>query len=837
MLMKEKNSVTGAFLLVFVTLLCARAERPHSLIPLSGFGPSGSGSIQAGEAGSFITTDSSQRGICVNPVTGNLVFVDRQGGGNSSNFTGAIYILNPTNGTIITNLPTNGIQGGLIADVAVGVADDGAIYMGNVIDGTNGGPFKIYRWASETATADPTVAYSGNPVPSNSRWGDTMDVRGSGTDTQIAIGSRVSGQATRMAIFTTTDGLNFVVHEMTTDVVNSAFAGGVAFAEGNTFWAKRTTLPLRLFSFDLNSNTVTTLKSYTLPQDVTQDSLAVDVTNKVLAMMDLGNSTRGDRVFLYDISNPADDPQLLDIFDLPIDTSNSSGTANFLSFGGGKLYAHSLNNGLYAFDLAAGPLPAPQILTQPVGQSGLAGNTVKFKVEAQRAFGFQWQKGAVPIPNATNSTLTLLNIQSADAGNYSVVVSNSTSTVTSSNASLTVLSLEDFYRLTPLWATAANAQPYTSQTGGSASTPNQRSLAYNSFSNHLYVVSRNGSSSSTFNIYVVDAETGAQLYTLNTNSADFTGFAGQIGLVSIDVSDDGSIYACNVDSSGAWKLYRWADGNSNTVPVKVFDGDPFGFATSIRWGDAMDVRGGGVNTEIIIDGQQATSPATVILRPIDASLTSFSSTVFVGTITPTVPVGRSLQFGLGDSAWQKRFNNPTLIHSTFDLNAPFSSVTVDGTYTNFPTTLTQVAIDDSKHLLGAIDYVGIAGVSPDQVVLYDFTDPNAPIRLSQVNFPANKRANSQAIGKIIFAGDKMFALDSQNGVVATRVIIGALPPALTLVRSGDNVVLSWTGNDFVLEAKTNLTSAVWSSVTYQAGSTNTAADPISGQAKFYRLRK
>src|SRR5690606_11775270 len=103
---------------------------------------------------------------------------------------------------------------------------------------------------------------------------------GSGADTQIAIGARVSGQATRMAIFTTTDGLNFTIHEMTTGVTTSAFAGGVAFAEGNTFWAKRTTLPLRLFSFDLTSNVATTLRSYDPPGSPTLDSLAVDVTNK-----------------------------------------------------------------------------------------------------------------------------------------------------------------------------------------------------------------------------------------------------------------------------------------------------------------------------------------------------------------------------------------------------------------------------------------------------------------------------------------------------------------------------------------------------------------------------
>ena len=66
-------------------------------------------------------------------------------------------------------------------------------------------------------------------------------------------------------------------------------------------------------------------------------------------------------------------------------------------------------------------------LKQKYYQSGSAG-----------AVAYQWQFNTTNILGATNSSLTLSNIQLADAGNYSVVITNLGGSVTSSNAVLTV---------------------------------------------------------------------------------------------------------------------------------------------------------------------------------------------------------------------------------------------------------------------------------------------------------------------------------------------------------------------------------------------------------------
>src|SRR5262249_5154305 len=54
---------------------------------------------------------------------------------------------------------------------------------------------------------------------------------------------------------------------------------------------------------------------------------------------------------------------------------------------------------------------------------------------------FQWKKNGNNIPGATNTSLALLDLQFADAGNYSLAVTNPVGVASSSTAALTVSSL------------------------------------------------------------------------------------------------------------------------------------------------------------------------------------------------------------------------------------------------------------------------------------------------------------------------------------------------------------------------------------------------------------
>ena len=90
---------------------------------------------------------------------------------------------------------------------------------------------------------------------------------------------------------------------------------------------------------------------------------------------------------------------------------------------------------------SGGKCKAPEITVQPQDQIGILGEGVTFTVVATGTtpLDYQWQHGSVSIAGATNSSLALTNLQSTDAGSYSVMVSNILGSVLSSEATLTML--------------------------------------------------------------------------------------------------------------------------------------------------------------------------------------------------------------------------------------------------------------------------------------------------------------------------------------------------------------------------------------------------------------
>jgi hypothetical protein len=83
---------------------------------------------------------------------------------------------------------------------------------------------------------------------------------------------------------------------------------------------------------------------------------------------------------------------------------------------------------------------APAITTQPQDKNVNQGSSAVFSVVATGtpAPAYQWRKNGTPMSGATNSSYTVVNAQPANAGSYSVVVSNIAGTATSTDALLTV---------------------------------------------------------------------------------------------------------------------------------------------------------------------------------------------------------------------------------------------------------------------------------------------------------------------------------------------------------------------------------------------------------------
>jgi hypothetical protein len=134
-------------------------------------------------------------------------------------------------------------------------------------------------------------------------------------------------------------------------------------------------------------------------------------------------------------------------------------------------YSVRVSNGVSTSDSTSAALVVrdPYIMAQPVSVSEVAGADVNFSVTVDgsgQPFSYQWQKNGSSISDdgtysgTSSDILTVSNISSAEEANYSVIVTSSVGTATSSSASLTVV--------TPLTITA---QPVSrTVTAGSKAT-------------------------------------------------------------------------------------------------------------------------------------------------------------------------------------------------------------------------------------------------------------------------------------------------------------------------------------------------------------------------------
>jgi hypothetical protein len=122
-----------------------------------------------------------------------------------------------------------------------------------------------------------------------------------------------------------------------------------------------------------------------------------------------------------------------------------------------------------------GPSPTPPvILDQPTNQIVDVGSNVVFSVGASGLFplNYQWMFNQTNlIAGATNSVLTLTNVQLSEAGLYSVTVSNSLASVDSSNAVLTVVAFPPAIQVQPTNETAIVGSTATLSVVASGSPP------------------------------------------------------------------------------------------------------------------------------------------------------------------------------------------------------------------------------------------------------------------------------------------------------------------------------------------------------------------------------
>jgi hypothetical protein len=428
------------------------AQNPQ-LQPLAGFGTNGNGSILPGER-PYLTDGSTnngsvhelQRSMAYNATTGHLLLLSRTNLDTGDSYY--IAIIDATTGADVGNLGL-GIPG-IGADTGfnfntIGVADDGAIYVCDLSSKTTTtGVFNLYRWASESGSmvqifgSDPS---GGDPNAGNNRWGDTLTVTGSGTGTKVLISSR----GTLAAILTPTDPTltaPWAATKLQTDVSSGDIGYGLAFGSGNTFWDKAAGgSALYLLSYNTGAGTATTLHKYSTTNfPGGTGPLGVQTTSNLLAGLEMPSGTAAN-VRLYDISNPANPPVLLDRKAWATNESGNGISAGSVIFGNGNVYALNSDNGVMAFSIVSGPAPAlaPMITLNPANVAAPNQGSATFTAAADGlpAPTYQWYLNTnILLGGGTSSSYTIASIVPTNYGRYTLVASNSSGSVTSSVAIL-----------------------------------------------------------------------------------------------------------------------------------------------------------------------------------------------------------------------------------------------------------------------------------------------------------------------------------------------------------------------------------------------------------------
>jgi hypothetical protein len=365
--------------------------------------------------------------------------------------------------------------------------------------------------------------------------------------------------------------------------------------------------------------------------------------------------------------------------------------------------------------------------------------------------------------------LTLSNVTLADAGQYSVVVTDDTGSVPSNPATLTVTPTTYSSVLTRVWQLAPGSRQYL------ATDNAQRGLAYNPTTGNLILVSRTGSNQ----VDVLDSATGAHVRNLAVSDPPIAG--GTFAVNQVRVSDDGTVWVGNLTTNGSideFRLYSWIDDSAESLPYLAWRGNPGGTAdTTNRWGDTMDVRSGPNGPELLV-GSRAGQEVSVITPGFGE--TSFPLTFTVYDVAPGA-FAHGVAWGAGDTIWGKSLNG-ALVHVGLDFD--FGLATLLHSYTGLPP-LGPIGTDPALGLLA-----GVSIDTPDNLRLYDVGDlMGGPINVDTEFFPTDN-ANGNNAGAVDFGPNRVFALDANNGILAMTL---AFRPRLRMSVSGDTATFTWSG--------------------------------------------
>ncbi|MBI3869871.1 MAG: DUF4623 domain-containing protein [Verrucomicrobia bacterium] len=282
----------------------------------------------------------------------------------------------------------------------------------------------------------------------------------------------------------------------------------------------------------------------------------------------------------------------------------------------------------------------------------------------------------------------------------------------------------------------------------------ERGVAFNPATDHAFIASR----ASGTRMAVLNATTGAEAGFLNVDGI----LGGSFALACLGVDDGGRIYGANVSglptTTATLRIYRW--DTELSVPRLLFVESPIPGLNG-RWGESFAIRGAGTNTQILMG--MSTGTSLVLFRYTDATQRTLTPLVIDAPGAVSGDLSRGMAFGNGDEFLAHGPSASQLKRFSFKATGPAAGTSALLSAVDVGDGLGGVSFDAGSRQLAVLDVV------QHSVRLYDATSFESVSLLGETGFPDPSTPNANGLGQITLKGNRVVALDTQNGVLAAQL--------------------------------------------------------------------
>jgi hypothetical protein len=426
-------------------------------------------------------------------------------------------------------------------------------------------------------------------------------------------------------------------------------------------------------------------------------------------------------------------------------------------------------------------LVPPVITTPPVGATVAVGSTVTLSVSATGTppLSYQWRKGGVDLAGKTAATLELVNVQTSDTGDYSVVVSNAAGNAPSAAVRVQV-NIPPSITTQPRSQTVNVGANVTLFVGATGTPP----LSYQWFKGGVALEGKTSASLSLPNIQASDA--GDYTVKVSNSVGEVT---SAVATVAITVAP--TIKTPPADQTVVLgREARFTVEVEGTAPFTyqwLFNGAPISGATSeaLVLASVKESDAGGYSVRVSNGAGSVTSAAatlTVLVPP----------TITVPPQSAEVRTGQNVTFtvaatGSGPLSYQWRFNGVEVGGAT-GTSHTIASVRFEdaGTYTVRVSNAAGEALSSDAVLVVRAPNVAPSVAITSPANLESFTAP------ANVAFKADASDTDGSVARVEFLADGAVVATDPSAPYETTLTALALGTYTLRARATDNEGLSAT---------------------------------------------